>query len=1008
MTAARVLAQSRTITGSVKSDENGRVEPLPGVNVVADGTTTGTLTDAEGNFSLEVPQHISGLTFSFIGFKSQTVDIGEKSVIDVLLESEVKALEEVIVVGYGTQKVKDLTSAIVTVNMEDIAKSPAGQPLQALQGKVSGVQVVSNGRPGGLPTIRVRGVGSYPENSTGEDKNISSEPLYVVDGMLFYSIEFLNMADIASISVLKDASASAIYGVRAANGVVLITTKAGHYNRKPEITYDGYYGVQVAQNVLKMANAAQYTQMAKEATDGNPKNTDYSYVLLSMQRFGRSRVNPNVPDVNTDWYKEILRMAPVQNHSFGVSGGGNKTTYSIGASYFGQDGLANMKNKYERMNLRSKIDFKVSDLLTVGGNAIFTRSSQFKEPEEIWAQAYYASPLFPVWDPLNEGITSPKAYGSAANLAYRDGQNPFPLMDTRENRIWVKNIMANFYISLDLIPNKLNFKTKYNAFHSSQQERETKLPYFLSTNSQHLKSELTRKSKIVDNQFWDNILTYTNNWGEHNLTAMGGVSYRREEFQLLQARGQGFPTAHQNGWYIHQSPTIVPEGVDDDGRDERGFSYFGRLAYNYKDKYLAYATFRADGTSKYQQKWGYFPAFGAGWVISEEEFMKGKTFLDFLKLRAGWGVLGNDKIISSSGTNTTEAKKFISNGVLMGGLKSKNTFNFLTWESTIETNIGVTARSFRDRLSLDLDYYIRDTHEAAFPLIIPGSSDADPFKNIGLIRNTGLELGLNWEELINDKLGYTIGINLAVLKNVVRDLKGAPYANGGSAEFRQRSYVGQPLNAFYGYKVLGVYQSKEEIGEDAVARAGGVVAGDLKYQDTNGDGVITDDDRVVLGSYFPSLNWGLQAGAHYRNLELSVSFMGQHGNKILNRKRGQMLWTTDGNMDADLANNRWHGAGTSNKYPSSPGLRRIWNQKMSDYFVEDGGFLRIQNVQLAYHIKQWKWGKMKWPDVRFYVTADRPYTRFTYNGFTTEVANGTDQQTYPVPATYTAGVSVKF
>jgi len=1012
LTGTLVMAQ-RTITGHVKWNENGQAAPLPGANVIADGNAVGTITDADGNFTLDVPESVSALTFSSIGLKSQTVNIAGQSVIDVTMENDVKTLDEVVVVGYGTQKAKDLTSAIATVNIEEIAKSAAGQPMQALQGKIPGVQVVSNGRPGGVPTIRVRGIGSHP----GAGDAVIA-PLYVVDGMFFESIDFLNMADIASMSVLKDASAAAIYGVRAANGVVLITTKSGSYNQKPEFVYDGYYGVQMAQNVQKMANAEQYSQMAKEATEDSPsKFPDYNFVLAAMQRHGRSRVNPNVPNVNTDWYKEILRAAPMQNHSLGVSGGSNKTTYSIGGNYFNQQGIANMKNNYERMNLRSKIDFKVSDLLTAGGNAVLSSATQYREPDGIWNLAYFAVPIFPARDPLNEGITSPKAYGSASDLGYRSGQNPLPLMDTKEYRVQSKKVLANFYVSLDLIPHKLNFKSAYNTSYTSQQDRDVSLKYFLSNNTQQQNDDLIKKWYVYNNQIWDNVLTYTNNWGEHNLTALVGSSYRDETYQNMQAQGQGFPSANQTAWYIAQSPVKPQAGVNDDGRHLRGLSYFGRLAYNYKDKYLAYATLRADGTSKYQEKWGYFPAFGAGWVLSEEDFMKGKTFVDYLKLRAGWGVLGNDKLASSAGSNTNQAVYGIVNGTLFSGTKTTNTFNYLTWESTKETNFGITARTFKNRLSWDADYYIRDTEKAVIKLAAPGSGDTF-LRNVGVFRNSGFELGLNWSDQVNERFGYTLGCNMATLKNQARDLYGQPYIDGGSAEFLQRSIVGHPLDAFYGYKTAGVYQTEAEVSADPFAAAYNadpsitpekkLKPGDFKYQDLNGDGKIDAADRTVLGSYFPNLTYGANLGINYRNIELSVSLMGQRGNKILNRKRGNVIWTNDANMDADLADNRWHGAGTSNKYPSSPGLRKSWNQKMSDYFVEDGAFFRVQNVQLAYRIKGKNTGNSKFPDSRIYVTADRPYTSFKYNGFTPEVANGVDFQTYPIPASYTVGVSVKF
>jgi TonB-linked SusC/RagA family outer membrane protein len=908
-------------------------------------------------------------------------------------------VDEVIVVGYGKLNVKDLTSSISTIKTEEMAKTPTGQAMQALQGKVPGLQVVSSGGPGDAPTIRVRGVGSYPGSN-------NEAPLYVVDGMFFDNIDFLNTADIASISVLKDASAAAIYGVRAANGVILIETKSGALNQKTEISYDGYYGTQIAQNVLKMANAEQFTTMANESGSA----AEASFVLNAMQRYGRSRVNPSVPDLNTDWYKEILRNAAIQNHSISVSGGNQKASYSIGANYFGQEGILKMKNDYERFNLRNKVDFKATDWLTIGGNMIFSNATKYDDESGAWNQAYFAVPILPVYD--DQSTTAwPKQYASAQNLGYRSGQNPFPTLDLSENRIKIRKMLANFYADVEILPKKLNFKTTYNHAFTSLDERYVRLPFFASTNFQRVDASLTKNAITYSNQIWDNVLTYTDHFGEHSFTAMAGTSYRDEAYNRLSAQGLNFPTDQEEAWYISQSKTIPVTGVGDDGRREYGISYFGRISYNFMDRYLVYGTMRADGSSKYQQKWGYFPTIGAGWVISEENFMKDNKVVNYLKLRGSWGQLGNDKIQASDGATTTSVVNTAIAGVLVSGTKTSSTFSSLKWEVTEETNIGATARLFKNHLSVDADYYIRDTKNAAIYVKIP-SVGGSVLKNVGIIRNSGIEMALNWSNEISKDFSYNVGVNFSTLKNEVRDLYGQPYIDGGSAEFRQRSIVGEPLLAFFGYKVLGVYQNQTEITADPSAPAN-AVPGDFKYQDQQqegeaGYGVINDDDRVVLGSYFPNFMYGGNIGINYKDFEFSANWMGQMGNKILNRKRGELIWTADGNLDADLAINRWHGDGTSNKYPSSAGLRKGWNQKMSDYFVEDGAFFRIQNIQLAYNLKGKQLSGVKIPDSRISLTAERPLTVFNYNGFNPEVANGIDTQTYPIPAVYTIGLNVKF
>ncbi len=985
-----------TVKGKVTDSANG--EPIPGVSVLIKGTSTGLITDFDGNYSIQVPGN-GTLAFSFIGMKTNEVEVNNSTLINVVLEASTEMVDEVIVVGYGKLSVKDLTSSISTVKTEELAKTPTGQAMQALQGKVPGLHVVSSGGPGDSPTIRVRGVGSYPGAN-------NEAPLYVVDGMFFDNIDFLNTSDIASVSVLKDASAAAIYGVRAANGVILIETKSGSMNQKTEVSYDGYYGTQIAQNILKMANAEQFATMANESGS----TAEASFILNAMQRYGRSRVNPIAPDVNTDWYKEILRTGAIQNHSISVSGGGQKASYSIGANYFAQEGILKMKNDYERFNLRNKVDFKVTDWLTIGGNMIFSNALKYDDEGGAWNQAYFAVPILPVYD--DQSTTAwPKNYASAQNLGYRSGQNPFPTIDLSENKLKIRKMLANFYADLELIPKKLNLKTTYNHAFTSLDERFVRLPFFASTNFQRVDASLTKNAITYSNQIWDNVLTYTDHFGDHSFTAMAGTSYRDEAYSRLSAQGLNFPTDQEQAWYINQAEEIPVTGVGDDGRREYGISYFGRISYNFSDRYLLYGTMRADGSSKYQQKWGYFPTIGAGWVISEEGFMKNGSVIDYLKLRGSWGQLGNDKIQASDGATTTTVINTAIDNVLVSGTKTSSTFSSLKWEVTEETNIGLTSRLFKNQLTIDADYYIRDTKNAAIYVKIP-SIGGSVLKNVGIIRNSGFELAMNWSNEISKDFSYNVGFNFSTLKNEVRDLYGQPYIDGGSAEFRQRSMVGEPLLAFFGYKVLGVYQNKAEIDNDPSAPAT-AVPGDFKYQDQQsegeaGYGVINDDDRVILGSYFPNFMYGANLGINFKNFELSANIMGQTGNKILNRKRGELIWTSDGNLDADLAINRWHGEGTSNKYPSSAGLRKGWNQKMSDYFVEDGTFFRIQNIQLAYNLKGKQLSGVQIPDSRISLTAERPLTMFKYNGFNPEVANGIDTQTYPVPAVYTIGLNVKF
>ena len=984
--------QQIEVSGTVTDAQSG--DPLPGVNIVIQGTTQGTTTNMDGNYSIEAPEDAT-LVYSFVGYQQQAIQVNGRNEINVALQQAVTELEEVVAIGYGTAKRKDLTSSISTVSSDEIDKTPTADALQSLQGKVSGVEIVSSGAPGSSPTVRVRGIGSYPGRG-------NESPLYVVDGAFYNNIDFLNTSQIESMSVLKSASAAAIYGVRAANGVIVIETKSGEFDRETQITYDGYYGVQIAQDVVKMANAEQYTRMAMNSGSA----ADSLYILNAMQRYGRSRKNPNVPAVNTDWYDEILRPGPMQNHSLTISGGSDQTSYSIGSSYFSQKGILDMKNNYNRFNLRSKADYRANDWLTIGGNVIFSDAQRYAPENSAWRRAYHAVPIFPPYDPQIDEA-EPLKLGAADILGYRGGQNPLAATEFNENHILTRKILANFYAEVELIPEKLTIKTTYNHSYTSIQGENVGLSYFVTEKMQRENATLNKYTNIFSDKIWDNQLTYDDSFGNHNLKVMLGHSFRDESYQRLAAGGLNFPEEQRTAWYLDKTDEINEDAVGDDGSRLYGLSYFGRVQYNFNNKYYLYGTMRADGTQKYQQKWGYFPSFGAGWSISQESFMQNVDFIDFLKIRASWGQLGNDKIQPSAGTATTNVVSTAIDGSLVSGTQRTSTYSVLEWELVEEFDVGLTTTLFDNRLNLDFDYFIRDTKNAAINVqrpLLGGST----LKNQGEIRNSGIELSLNWSDNISENWSYSVGGNMSTLNNEVLNLFGQPYLNGGSAEFRQRSIPGEPLLAFYGWEVAGVYQNQQEIENDPIAVNNGLVPGDFKYVDQNNDGQIDSEDRVVLGSYFPSFKYGFNFDVSYKNLRLSTDFMGKMGNKILNRKRGEIIWTSDLNKDAELANNLWRGEGTSNKYPSASGLRRGWNQKMSDYFVEDGSYFRIRNVQLSYTIRDQNFMGVEMPETRFYVTAERLLTISDYNGFANEIPDGIDDFMYPTPAVYNIGVNIQF
>lgn len=719
--------------------------------------------------------------------------------------------------------------------------------------------------------------------------------------------------------------------------------------------------------------------------------------------------------MNTDWYAEIMSPAAIQNHSLSFTGGGEATRYSIGGAYFKQDGLLNeQRNSYQRLNFRAKIDTDIKEWLTVGGNFNVSTARQYVGEDAAWFGAYFAVPIFPAYDELNTTAT-PHRLGNAQKLGYRGSQNPLFPMLYLDNRNNVGKVLGNFYANVSLIDGKLSLRTSYNYSLENINARRVEFEY--NDGSSDSQSAIRRQHATGFDQVWDNYLTYDDVFDKHRLNVVVGQSYRSEYSELLAARGTGINPAPnwatEQYWYLSNATDYDLNSITDNAGINSNLhflSFFGRVSYNYDDRYLFYGTFRRDGNNKFQQQWGNFATIGAGWVLSEEDFFNVEG-IDFLKFRGSWGELGNDAISPAVGRPTIVENNLAIDDVRYVGRRLNPTFDLIEeWETTVETNIGLNALFLRERLSLDADYFIRDTRNLAVSIIPPVFRSSER-RSVGEIRNEGLEVSLNWNDQISDDFSYYVGGNFATLKNSVLDLGGADALDAGSAEFRQRSMIGQPYQAFYGFEVTGVFQDEQQVENSGYTE--GFIAehnlqpGDLIYRDVNGDGVINDQDRQVLGSYLPTFTWGANLGFSYRKLEFSALLQGQHGYSILNRKRGEVIFTNDTNIDADLATNLWRGPGTSNKYPSASGIRRPWNQRMSSYYVEDGSYFRLQNVRLSYTFFGDDYRNGLLPETRLTLTAERPLTLFNYNGFNPEVANGIDRQTYPVPAVYTVGLNIR-
>lgn len=982
------LAQSATVKGIVK-DTYG--EPLIGVTVLVKGTTQGTATDFDGNYELKNVSADAVLRFSQMGMKPQEITVGDKTTINVTLSEDTQLLDDVVVVGYGTAKAKDLTSPIANIKSDEITKVATANAMQAVQGKIAGVQVVNTGEPGSGPSVNIRGVGSFGNAS----------PLYVVDGMFYDNIDFLNPSDIEDMSVLKDASAAAIYGVRAANGVVLVTTKKGAFAQDAKITYNGYVGIQTPTNMVKMANTSQYAQMLRE------KDTDGSYLSTLSNAAALWGGENGIPTTNTDWYDQLLQNAFMQSHSLDVTGGTEKAAYTVGLSYLKQDGILKYNSGYERFTLRTKGDYKPFNWLNLGTNVVLVKGHKTSSSNDAFFKAFTTPSMIPVYDANNEGSTD--GFASPVQLGLKNGLMANPVAqayyNSSNNEVW--QMLPSAYAEISLIPSKLKFKTTYTLDLRLDRYWAFTPSYHVSENQTQTRSFLSKADSFDFNHVIDNVITYTDSFGKHNLTAMLGNSVREENNRTLKAEAYDVPAGRPEWGYINLGDETTRKGTDS-GHTYRGVSFFGRALYNYDHKYLLSLTMRADGSSKFNDKWGYFPSVGAGWVVSEEGFMRDQKIFDLLKLRASWGKLGNDRGAASAGFAGINNVTGVVGDQLLPGFTNKDTFSWLTWEVVDETNIGLEASFLNNRLRLDADYYRRMTNNAIVNAPMPITNEMIP-GNYGKILNAGFEMNLNWADKIGKDFDYSIGFNMSTLKNEVKALKeGVPHLLSADVAYQTIIKPGEAINSYYGLKAVGVYQNEEQIKNDPIAVANKLKPGDLMFEDVNGDNVIDANDRQILGSAIPKIMYGFNLAMGYKNFDFSMSMNGVAGNKIVNKKRGGRI-DPYLNYDADLVNNRWHGEGTSNSYPSAAALDNSWTYRyLSSFLVESGNYFRIQNMQLGYTFKHIGPKSKKGAMLRMYVSADRPFTAFSYNGFTPEISGGFDQQTYPMASNYTFGVRLTY
>ncbi len=986
--------QAKTVTGTV-TDVSG--EPIIGANIRIKGTTTGTITDIDGNFSIEAePQSV--IEVSYIGYLTQETVINNQKSIRFLLKEDTKTLDEVVVIGYGVQKKADLTGSVANINTEKLNTQSNANIGQALQGKIAGVDIVSQGgAPGSGTRIMVRGIGTLNNAS----------PLYIVDGMYMNSIDHINPNDIASIDVLKDASSAAIYGSRAANGVIIVTTKEGSNTEgKPIIDLSVNLGISTASKFLDMLDAkgwAEVTTIARQAI-GKPA-LDMATDLA------------NKPD--NDWQDIMFRPALMQNYNLSVKGGGKYSTYYTGLGYFNQDGIVKGTN-YQRYNIQSKNDYK-RGIFSAGTNLIISFSHDKPLHQELRGgmigTILQSVPTLEKYDDTREGGYG-GTYGDVVNIPH-----PLAIIDDNIMDRYNENvkIFANLYAQIELFKG-LKYKLNLTPDFSFERYKNylNKYDFGLATNSI---TQLTERQRRRRNILVENLLTFDRTFGEHKISALAGYTYQDSRFRHIQAYGEGLPQGLEE---IDAATT----NRSNEGNSWRSVltSILGRVFYSYQNKYLFTATIRRDGSSKFgkNNRYGYFPSFSLGWNVAEEKFMENVHWLDQLKLRGGYGVLGNQEIdnYQYSSTITTGINYPDGNGGLLQGAFPKNFANpDIKWEETAMTNVGIDFMAFNNRLSLTADYYVKNTKDILLTVPIPISSGGanDPIRNAGKIRNNGFEFNLGWMDQPNPDISYGINLIGSFNKNKVIAMGSESGSiKGGSTNQNittSETKAGYPIGGYWLISTAGYFNSQEEV--DAYAKDGKKIQpaaepGDIKFVDANNDGVINDDDRVFQGSPFPDFTFALNGNMRYKNFDLSIGLQGVLGNKIYNATRQTLEDVTKGSNFLASCLDYWT---PENKNASHP--RLTWDdpnrntRAESDRYLENGSYLRFRSVQLGYTFPQ-TWFKGAIQHARVYINAENLFTITSYSGYSPDVnadnANyrGFDNFIYPTNRTFMLGLNVTF
>ncbi|MBQ4804404.1 TonB-dependent receptor [Aquimarina sp. MMG015] len=990
-----INAQEIQIRGNVK-DANGL--ELPGVNVIVKNTSNGAVTDFNGNYSLNSVSVGSVVSFSYVGFTTQEITVGQNPVINIIMEEDSESLEQVIVIGYGTQTKKEITGAVSVVGAETIEELNPVRIEQALQGQVAGVNVTSqSGSPGSSSTISIRGI------STNGD----SRPLILVDGNVIEDLSVLNPNDIESINVLKDATAG-IYGVRAANGVILITTKSGVRNTDLKFEVDSYAGFQETTRRLPVLNATEYGVIINE----------------SFAAGGQTPPFPNftVLGEGTDWQDEIFRTAAISNINLNVSGGGENSTYSGGASYLTQDGIVGGSDaNFERFTgrLNYSLDFAKNFKFTTSG--IFTQTNRETLLENTLGSVLFnALNMAPTLSVRDENGDFTLAEGLGNEVI-----NPIAQIENTFNNTRVNRVGATFGLRYNFLSN-FTAESRFQFNYSEVDGKVFSPEVFYGSGKVFNvdRSSVTEFKNFFRDFTWDNFLKYEKVFADdHDVKVLLGMSVFKTTGTFTGFTGFDIIDNSYDNANISQASDVV-DNFQNGGNtfDSRLLSYFTRLQYGYKGKYLLSAVIRRDGSTKFgpKNKFGYFPSASVGWVVSDESFLNNSSWLNFLKLRGSYGVIGNDRIgdfgfvslLNGEGAYVIDDELII--GTAIGQLSNPE----IKWEQQKTLDIGFDTRLFNNKIDITFDYFKKRTEDLLVVAPVSGilgvsaPGSAPPIINAGIVENKGYEFLISYNDQFSEDFKFNISFNLTTLDNEVVSVNSEnSFIAGGSFGVGQdppsRMEAGKPIGYFYGLQTDGIFQNQSEV--DAHATQANAAPGDLRYVDVNGDGEINSDDRTDIGNPIPDATMGLNVGFEYKNFDFTTYAFASVGNDIVrNYERNQPLVNRS---NAFL--NRWTGEGTTNSFPRiTTGANS--NSLFSSFYVEDGSYIRIQNVQLGYTFSGQYMTPIGIDKFRIYASVNNLYTFTEYQGYDpaassgAPIGGGIDQGFYPVPRTYLLGVNLKF